>query len=699
MFWHDRPFLRIILFFASGIWAARMWPAQIALPQALPIIMAALFTLAALLSVIYQSTFRFVWINGLLLLLALFATGFSNAFYTLQKHNVRLYGKQAFWEGQLATEPVQGSQSLKFVVQVFRLIDKDSVFRLPVSVMAHLRTGTMPEGLHLGSQLVFEGKMTPVAPPKNPGEFDYRSYLLNRGIRYQVYIHRKGYRLLPSPDKFSLKEWFGKWRNRLLRNLRREGLGKDEYGVAAAILLGYDQLINPDVHHDFTAAGAVHILCVSGLHVGIIFLFFSLAFSFLLRFKYGKAARGILLLCAIWAYALLTGLSPSVSRAATMISLFIVADLLNRSIDPFNILAASAFLLLTIHPLLLFDVGFQLSYAAVAGILLFYFPLYRGLYFSSRLLRIMWAALVVSFSAELGVFSLAAHYFHQFPLYFLLTNLAVFGLSYIILLSGMAFLVFSWLPSAGHLFAEVLGKSVALLIFVVHKVSGLPHAAVYDLYFPWGKVVLVFFLLGAGYILFVQKNRKAVMPLLVIIVILAGMGTRQKIRRLHQDKIIVYSLRHQSAIDMVRGDQHLLLVDTATFHHPGTLDYSLKNNRIALGLKENTLPLTGSVENGRFYYKAGFGQMAGYRFFVSLPGQRDYPRLSPRIRVDALVCRPPWRTSLHELAKTLRFRYIILEASLPLWAAGKIKAEARRLHISFKDLRADGAFVHDIPAK
>ncbi len=699
MFWHDRPFLRIILFYAAGIGAGRLFAVPGLLPRPLPFFMAFLIALAALLFATYNNTYRFGWVNGLLLFTAIFTTGFAGAYYALPKETLRPTGKNAFWEGKVTSEPVQRAQSVKFTVQLMRRVDGDSMFRQPVSVLARIKTDPVPENLHPGHLIVFEGRITPAARPKNPGEFDYRNYLANQGIRYLVYLRRGSYRILPGQKGFSLTRQFGLWRNRLLKALRRQGLSKDAYAVAAAILLGYDQLIGPDVHQDFTAAGAVHILCVSGLHVGIIFLIFNLLFSFLLRLKYGKAIRGVLLLSVIWAYALLTGLSPSVSRAATMLSLFIMADMLNRQIDSFNILAASAFLLLAVHPLLLFDVGFQLSYAAVAGILLFYFPIYRSLYFSSKALRVVWAALVVSFSAELGAFAIAAHYFHQFPLYFLLTNLAVFGLSYFILLSGMAFLLFSWQPAAAHFFALLLGKSVEVLLVVVHKVSALPHAAVYDLYFPWSTVLLVFSFLATGYMLLVQKNRRAALPLVAIVVILAGMGSLRRVHRWHQKKVIVYSLRHATAIDMIRGTKHLLLVDTATFHHPAVLDYSLKNNRIALGLKESLLPLTQAVQSDRFYYKAGFGAVGGYRFFVSLPGKREYPRLSPKIRIDALICRPPWRTSLHQLTKALAFRYIILEASLPPWSARKIKSEAKILNIKYIDLKTHGAFIHNIVAK
>jgi competence protein ComEC len=699
MFWRDRPFLRLLLFFAAGILAAREFSIRNITGEENLLLLLAAVTLFAFFTATRKTAFRFGGLTGAFFLFALFLAGFAFTVNELRQSEGRLYERTTFWEGQLVSEPVRTARSVKFRLEIFRRVPSDSVLRRPVKVLARLQTDSLPEDLHLGRLVVFEGKMSPVAPPANPDEFDYRRHLQNQGIRYQVYLHPDRYLLLPQKKGFSLTEWFGKWRNRLLRELHRQNLTTEEYSVAAAILLGYDQLIDPGLHQDFTTAGAVHILCVSGMHVGIIFLIFGFLFSFLLRFKYGKQLRDVLLLLVIWAYAFLTGLSPSVSRAATMITLFLIADMLHRQTDPFNILAASAFLLLTIHPLLLFDAGFQLSYAAVAGILLFYFPLYRSIYFPYKIWRILWAALAISFSAQLGAFAIAAHYFHQFPLYFLLTNLAVFGLSYLILSSGMAFLFFFRLPPAGHLFAWLLGKSTGWLIFIVRFVSNLPHSAVYDLYFPWPVVVLIFLCLGTIYTWLVLKERKAILPLTLLVVIMAGIIVGHQINLMHQHKFIVYSLRHQTAIDLVQGKKHLLLVDTATFHHPQVLDYSLKNNRIALGLKNTMHSLSDTLHNERFFYKSGFGAMRGFRFFVTYPGRRYYPRLLPKVPVDAVICRPPWRTTLQEISKSIRFRYLILETALPRWSKKKILSEAKQLGIKYYDLSSTDAFVLDLRKK
>ena len=700
MFWRNRPFLRILLFFTTGILLAHFRSRGHPLPITRYLLLFLLMTVISGLLVSHVKSFKYSWMTGLILDMALFLAGFTLTVQQIRRHSFRLNeSTQAVWVGKLVTEPVQKAKTVKFVVKIFKQADINSILKTGVKILAYLKTSTLPEGLHLGDAIVFHGKMEPVKAPANPEEFDYRQFLSDRGITYQVYISKKDWKRLPESGGFVLPAVFSHWRNGLLQSLRSQGLNSNEYAVAAAILLGYDQLIAPDLHQDFTTAGAVHILCVSGMHVGIIFLIFSFLLSFLLRFKNGKTLRDILLIFVIWSYALLTGLSPSVSRAATMISLFIAADIFQRNYDNFNILAASAFLLLLLNPLLLFDVGFQLSYAAVTGILMFYFPIYRSVYFSNKILRMAWAALVVSFTAQTGAFALAAHYFHQFPVYFLLTNMAVFVLSYVIIFSGMAFLALSWMPFLNHLLAALLAKTVNLLIVIVHLVARLPQSAVYDLYFPWVQVVMVFILIVCCYYLFIRKNLHMITTGLTVIVLLLGLHTYRHIRLLRQNKFIVYSLRHHTAIDLVAGVKHVLLVDSTAMAQPSKLDYFLKNNRIALGLSTNRHSLTQPLKSGFAYYRKGFGALDSLRFYFPSSGSIRFPSLKHKISVDYLICHAPWKLNLAEIGKAIRFRKIILDGSLSVWASKKLKKQAKILRINYINIKKSGAFIISCPGK
>jgi competence protein ComEC len=699
MFWHGRPFLRILPFFVAGILVARQWFCILSQYFTLFFLVLLLLIAASAFVSKHIISFQRSWITGVILMTSVFVSGLSLTLHALKKYDSKLPTSRSVWMGKLLTEPVQRTKTVRFILKITRQIKEDSLVYENARIMTYLRTNTLPYKLHQGSRILFQGKLTPVQGPQNPGEFDYQRFLANKGIYYRTFIPQGSWKLLPASGKFSIPSLFGHARNHLLHVLHTHDLTREEYAVASAVLLGYDQLIDPDLHQNFTAAGAVHILCVSGMHVGILYLIFYYLLAFLLRFKRGELLRQALLLLIIWSYALLTGLSPSVSRAATMISLFILADMLRRDYDRFNVLAASAFLLLLFKPVMLFNVGFQLSYAAVSGILLFYFPLYRMFYFRHKILRIVWAAVAVSFSAQLGAFAVAAHYFHMFPLYFLLTNVAVFALSYLIIFSGLAYLLFAAIPVVNHLSALLLSQSTGLLIRIVRWVAALPSSVIYDLYFPWSKVILILGLILAFYYLILHKNIHLLTPILITVLLLLTLSTTRQIQLRQQYKMIIYSLRHHSAIDLIAGKEHILLTDSFALRHPSDLDYSLKNNRIALGLSENRHSFSQNIQTPFLFYRSGFGQIGSIRFYIPQNNLHFYPFLRKKIRVDYLICHSPGKIPLTEIAQAVRFRHVILDASLPYWALKKLINQSKQLHVNYINLRETGAYTINLRKK
>jgi len=502
MFTSGRPFVRLLFFLLAGLFAARFIPALETLHP--PVLLAILLfiLLVAIISYRLTKSYRFRWMPGFVMGLGVLWAGLSLNLLQIQRtHRCLDQPNQSVWAGRIMSEPLSRKQNLKMTLQIRNRADSFRILRPAFKVLAYVKKDSNAMKLHSGDLLLFKGRFMKPAGPQNPEEFNYRNYLNNEGIDYLVFIGKNSWETLPFNTGFSLNRIFSGLRRYLLQQLKNNGLRGNEYAVAAAILLGNDQLIDPEIHQDYAAAGAVHILCVSGTHVGIIFLIFSQLLFFLNRKKYGKLLKSFILLLIIWGYALLTGLSPSVSRAALMISLFIAADSLQRSYNPYNVLAASAFLLLTINPMLLFNAGFQLSYAAVLGIIVFYPTIYRIVYLRHWFTRTLWAAVVVSFSAQAGAFPIAAHYFHLFPNYFLLTNLAIFGLAYLILTSGMALLFFSWIPVVAKGLGIILTGFVFLLNKIILFISHQPGAVQHNLYFPWFKVILIYFFIIAVWLL------------------------------------------------------------------------------------------------------------------------------------------------------------------------------------------------------
>ena len=290
--------------------------------------------------------------------------------------------------------------------------------------------------------------ITTLPIPTNPNLFDYKKYLQHLGVHYQIvaanyeiYATKKG--------SNTLKGVAEKYRNHLIEKLSETTIDKDERSIMEALILGQRRNIDPEVYRAYAAAGAIHILAVSGLHVGIIFYLLTGILSPLVHLKFGKPLRSILIVVLLWVFAFIAGLSPSVVRAVTMFSFFAVATMLNRPTNSINILFLSFFVLLIYNPNWIFQVGFQLSYIAVFSILWIQPKLAKLYKPRFKIDKLLWDIATVTLAAQLGIAPLSVFYFHQFPGLFFISNLMIlpfltFLLSYGILVVFLA--AFSLLP-------------------------------------------------------------------------------------------------------------------------------------------------------------------------------------------------------------------------------------------------------------
>ncbi|MBC6998961.1 ComEC/Rec2 family competence protein [Cytophaga sp. FL35] len=289
------------------------------------------------------------------------------------------------------------------------------------------------------AEILYSGKLTPINGPLNPHQFNYQKYMSHLGIHHQIRLDENNHVTTKNPDPTFLGR-VSAFRSYLIEKLKLENFGDEELGVIQALLLGQRDDILTDTYENYKNAGAVHILAVSGLHVGILLLIIQFILKPIEAFSRGKTIKLICTLLLLWGFALLAGFSASVVRAVTMFSFFAYAIYINRPNNTFNILALSMFfILLVINPRLLFQVGFQMSYAAVAAIV-WIFPLLQNMWYpKNKVLKYLWQLLSVSIAAQAGVLPISLFYFHQFPGLFFISNLLIIPTLGIIL--GMGLLV------------------------------------------------------------------------------------------------------------------------------------------------------------------------------------------------------------------------------------------------------------------
>jgi competence protein ComEC len=328
--------------------------------------------------------------------------------------------------------------------------------------------------LQLGSVLKINANIIPFQKNRNPGEFNAQAFWKKKQVFHFLFLNEKdtiiGFKALNFFKANSL--WIAyKFDSILKKNL----IDEESYRIASALLIGSRVGISEDVISDYSKTGTIHILSVSGLHVSIIFLVLN---KFLSIFRWGKTKliKSIILIGFVCLYAYITGLSPSVCRSAVMISFSIIGKQINQQSNPYNLIAGSALLLLIIDPFYLYDIGFQLSYFAVLGIIYFYQAIYELIYIENKLLNQVWMLIAVSISAQLSTLPMALYYFHQFPNYFLLANLLAIPLSSIALYLGIALLAFNPITIVSKYIGFVLSKCIGLMGYLLHKISILPNS-------------------------------------------------------------------------------------------------------------------------------------------------------------------------------------------------------------------------------
>ena len=313
------------------------------------------------------------------------------------------------------------------------------------------------------------------------GDFDYGMYLRRQGITGSCWANRRNWQVIGHEEDRSLLTIAKRCQCRLHEQYRQMGIEGKELGILSALTLGYRENLDKDVQRSFSVSGAMHVLAVSGLHTGIVWgivvwlLTLGGWFKPLWEEKWKRWLLNIIAIVLIWMYAFVTGLSPSVMRSALMLSFWALSGLLEKQISRWNPLFSAAMIILIINPLALWSVSFQLSFAAVAGIMLIGQKMQRSISFKGRMLQYVGGLMLVSVAAQIATMPLTMHYFGQTSNYFALTNLVVIPMAGVLLVLGFGTLAMSWC-----VIGEWLGVATKwctwLLREVVEWIEGLPFS-------------------------------------------------------------------------------------------------------------------------------------------------------------------------------------------------------------------------------
>lgn len=452
-------------------------------------------------------------------------------------------------------EPIEiKDKSVKLKVNIISRNDTTTIGKS----LVYLEKTKEAEQLKYGDILLIQTKFNPISSNGNPLEFDYGRYLKMFDIHHQSYVNSGKWKLINSFTNplfnftYSISEY-------LSVLLDKSDLNSENKTIAKALLLGQKEDLDKDTLRTFSSAGAMHVLAVSGLHVGIIMYILMFILKPIKKIKFGKRIFVISILTGVWFYAFITGLSPSVLRSSLMFSFIIIGQEIERETSVYQSILVSAFLLILIDPLVIFKVGFQLSYLAVLGIVYLQPKIYNLFYLKIKLLDYLWQITSVSIAAQIATFPLGLFYFHQFPNFFFISNLAVIPLAGLILGIGIGYFTLHFLPYISDLLIRVLDIALSIMNFTVKWVESLPYSISWGISITWYETIMIYISILLATLSFSLNKTKLLIYATISCMLLLGLLNLKQYNINSTNEIVIYNIKDEIGIDIYYGNKNIFL--------------------------------------------------------------------------------------------------------------------------------------------
>ncbi len=692
--WHEIPFIRFLIPFLTGIIAAIYFT---------PFVESTKFLLPFLFVFLLLFHFgkRFILrpFFGITLFLFLFCLGntitIQNQEILNKDHYSNYIGKFNFIEGKIINEPING-KSIKCEIELNKIgINKDSLFNCSGKIIIYFKKELINNKLNYGDLIIAKINLNKIEPVKNPFAFNYKKYLNFKNINYQGYLQQCEWKLIKKEQGNVLFNYAIKSRQYFNSILNKYIQSENENAVANALILGNKNELSTEIKNAYSGTGAIHVLAVSGLHVGIILILLNLFFGLIKsNNKSINLVKTILMLFGIWGFALITGAAPSVVRAATMLSLVIVGKQLNRSPNIYNTIAAAAFLMLLWNPYQIVDVGFQLSFLALIGIIYFQPIVYKWWYIQNPVFDWVWKLASVAIAAQITTLPISFYYFHQFPVYFLLSGIVVIPAATIILWLGILLFVFSMFPPVATVIGFVLEKFLFLVNSLIYLIMQLPGSLIKGIWIGAGSVLLLYLMISVFIYANETKKTKWLMYATSIFLLFNINHSFQSFKTTTHSKIQVYHSNKNSIIDIFDGNYLTSITNKSA--DPSDIDFATQNNRWANRIKSHkkTSFKIDLINDDHVLYQNGFIHYKGKTIFV--PYQNVELETPTPIKVDYVLIRDNCRIPPKKLFESIQPKEVILDASNHRWTLKKWETYLNRNDMKYYNIVEKGAMTIEI---
>ncbi|WP_207512121.1 ComEC/Rec2 family competence protein [Longitalea luteola] len=688
--WKESPFIRLVIPLIAGITCQWYLPFSVLLLWLLLAFSAAALWLFAFLPLLRQ--FRAQWFNGAWLNALLFATGGLLLYYNdIRLQEMSISRKYSAGKAVLVTieEPLsEKKQSYKSIASVQAVLFDHSISKASGKILLYFQKDSAVQHLQYGNQLLLFKALQPVKNTGNPGCFDYQQYCTFQGISYQVYLKKGEFVALKIENENLFRKYLLSTRAKIVALLQKYIPGPKESGLAEAMLIGYKEDLDKSLVQSYSNTGVVHIIAISGLHLGLIYWLLMLLCKPLAKQATLRLLQPILIIAGLWSFSCIAGGSPSVLRSAVMFTCLVIGEHMNRKTAVYNSLAAAAFLLLCYNPFWLWDAGFQLSYAAVLSLAIFYKPVYHLLFIRNKLTDFVWKSTCVTIAAQILTVPISVFHFHQFPNLFLIANLLAVPLSGIIIIGEIVLCVVSVIPLLATSIGYFLHYIIYALNTFIEAVSGLPFATLNNLLLSWPQLVCLYLFISAiAWWLFHYSRKGFIISLLALLLFMIFEAIDER-KAMQQRKLIVYNIPRHSAIDVIVGKQCFFTADSALLKNDLLFAFHLQPARL---VHRVITPFnTGKLLGEKNFFRCGNTS------FLIIDQPLTLSQKTLKTPVDIIIILNNPTLHLAQLTSVFTCRRFVFDASN---APGKIARwlqECDQLGIPGFSVADQGAFVFNL---
>ena len=692
--WKKAPFIRFLLPLIVGI--VLQWNLQIPPGILWIVLVISSITTITFFLIPFFERYKLSALSGLAVTLLFIALGGLLSWYKNIQHDKNWFGKKYKYENALIVtlieNPVEKTKSYKANASVNYILENDSCIKTKGTIILYFKKDSTLSTLEYGSQLIITKPLQEIKNSGNPGGFDYKRYSLFQGITHQVYLKQDEFEILSTINKNFVQQFLNKSRTKVLSILRKNIKGEKELGLAEALLIGYKDDLDKTLVQSYSNTGVVHVIAISGLHLGLIYWLLILLFKPLQKRKINSIAIGwlrpIFILTGLWLFSLLAGAQPSVLRSAVMFTCIVLGDSFARRSSIYNTLALSALLLLCTNPYWLWDVGFQLSYAAVLSIVIFMQPIYNLFYTKNKILDLILKLNAVTIAAQILTVPLSIYHFHQFPNYFLLTNFLAVPLSSLIVLGEILLCVVSFIPVIAIFIGKILSWLIWIMNSYIERIEILPFSLLDGLQISILQTILLFGVAAGFGFWLMEKSKAGLKYALAALFGFVVLRTISFIQANNREQLIVYNVPQKRAIDLIDGRKYLFVGDSDLLSDDFIRNFHIKPSRVLHRIEPAINFENYQQQENLIIYNS--------KKILTIRETKYFSPLDEKIPVDLLLISGNPKLYFNKLAETFSIKQVVFDGSCPAWKINYWKKDCDLLHISYHDVNEKGAFVMNL---